>query len=41
MSGNKKAKEKKTWFEKVKLVYVILKFLFDLYMLFRKMMGVE
>jgi hypothetical protein len=41
MSIRKKAKAKKTWFEKIKLVFEILKFLFDLYLQIRKMMGKE
>jgi len=41
MSIIKNAKAKKSWFEKIKKVYEIFKFLFDLYMLFRKMMGEE
>ncbi len=41
MSTPKKVKQKKTWFEKIKLVYEIFKFLFDLYLQIRKMMGKE
>ena len=41
MSISKKVKGKKTWFEKIKLVYDIFKFLFDLFILIRKMMGLE
>ena len=41
MSSLKKVKQKKTWFEKIKLVFDILKFLFELYLQIRKMMGLE
>lgn len=41
MSSPKNVKQKKTWFVKIKLVYDILKFLLDLYMLIRKMGGEE
>lgn len=41
MSIPKNLKTKKTWFEKIKLVYDIFKLLFDLYMLYRKMKGEE
>ena len=41
MSTRKKVKTKKTWFEKIKQVYDIFKFLFDLYMLYRKLKGEE
>lgn len=37
----KKVNKKKTWFEKIKLGYEIFKFLFDLYLLIRKMRGEE
>lgn len=37
----KKVKEKKTWFEKIKLVYDIFKLLYDFFILFRKLTGQE
>ena len=41
MTTPKKVTQKKTLFEKIKMAFEILKFLFDLYLQIRKMMGKE